>query len=528
MKKINCLLTCFALFAACTLSSCQGSLDGGKEFSPADKTIVLTTSNLRGDIDKLARVSSLKADLEEKGASVLLADTGNFLQGTVYTSYDSGKTFLSLMKEAGYDAVTIGSHEFDFGTGKVGSDSHEVYYEDGTLGSFLSESGLTALSANAVTGEGGFAYTACKSYTLSNGATVALLGITDEKVTSQVLESNLSDLSFTLDTARANELLSALQADYSIVLSNASGYPPVLRAADKTVSVSESEGFVLSAVAFDKKGSIFEPKYSLDDYSPAPSVQEKAERFKATVDADEDFKDRATCFVALNGSQKDNRSRETNLGDFWTDAIRWYALHNALETADGQKITLAVDADHTIALWNGGNLRDYLNLGDVVMKDIKRVLPYPNKIAVLYLTGAELIEFLESGSQGLPFSDATKDSLASFFQVSGCQYTVDTSVPYEKGEAYGKCWYKDNAVGNRVSVREVNGKALEKDAIYAVITSNAVANGMDANYLSLTEGREKTFSSCAVTDAVFAYLKEACGGSIGEQYAAPQGRITIL
>ena len=67
--------------------------------------------------------------------------------------------------------------------------------------------------------------------------------------------------------------------------------------------------------------------------------------------------------VVLSGADNAARKAETNLGDLWTDALRWFAVSGKINayfdeddvTAGNTKVD--VDADHIVALWNGGNLR---------------------------------------------------------------------------------------------------------------------------------------------------------------------------
>jgi hypothetical protein len=114
-------------------------------------------------------------------------------------------------------------------------------------------------------------------------------------------------------------------------------------------------------------------------------------------------------------------------------------------------------------------------------------------------------------------------------QVSGLKYTVDTSKPFARGEAYGKSWYKAAAL-SRVFITEVNGKALDEAATYAVITSNANFNGMDSSYVfksaAEADGRS-AITTAVVRDVVWMYLRDKLAGTVGGDYAAPQGRITL-
>ncbi|MCD8261191.1 MAG: metallophosphoesterase [Bacteroides sp.] len=47
--------------------------------------------------------------------NVLLLDAGDFVQGTPYYNIFKGRVEAESMNKLGYDAVTIGNHEFDYG-----------------------------------------------------------------------------------------------------------------------------------------------------------------------------------------------------------------------------------------------------------------------------------------------------------------------------------------------------------------------------------------------------------------------------
>ena len=96
-----------------------------------------------------------------------------------------------------------------------------------------------------------------------------------------------------------------------------------------------------------------------------------------------------TLHVELNGDQAPgNRAEETNLGDLITDAMLW-----SLTEQNPGSIT-EVDPDNIISLTNGGGIRAWIHQGDISKKDINTVLPFGNTVAVVYVTGAELLEAL--------------------------------------------------------------------------------------------------------------------------------------
>ncbi len=62
----------------------------------------------------LRRVNMLK-EQRQQHPDLLLFDSGDFSQGSGYYTLFKGEVEVGLMNQMGYDAVTIGNHEFDFG-----------------------------------------------------------------------------------------------------------------------------------------------------------------------------------------------------------------------------------------------------------------------------------------------------------------------------------------------------------------------------------------------------------------------------
>jgi len=81
---------------------------------------ILHTNDLHSHLNKFPRlvtaIEKIKKVKAEKGDPVLLLDSGDFMIGTLYhlltTTYSPE---LTLMHTLGYDAVTLGNHEFDWG-----------------------------------------------------------------------------------------------------------------------------------------------------------------------------------------------------------------------------------------------------------------------------------------------------------------------------------------------------------------------------------------------------------------------------
>ncbi len=523
MKKRNLLLTLGVLTLSSSLIGCSEKTSN--EFNPENNLVVLVTSNIKGDVLKLKNIKGLKEDLENKGAEVILLDSGNFLAGSKYTSFDSGKSFINLMKEVGYNMVNLGAYEFAFGNGKVGNDNHEIFYEDGTLGSFLKDASLDAVS-NIKISDSEFAYNSSLILTNKNNKKIEIAGVIDENAPSYILESNFNDLDVHTDPLITQDILEKSDADLKICLENytydSSYYSSFCDINSKSLT---NGNFKIEAYSYNEKSLAFKDfTKEIDNYS-SNVLDSKLNDLEKEIESNEDTRRLFGSEVILNGSLYDNRTKETNLGDFWSDALRWYALNGVL-TSNSEEVKLDVSEDKVVSIWNGGNLRDYLYEGDVSMKDLKRVLPYPNKIGIMYLKGKELVELLEVASMNLSSNISELDSLASFMQVSGINYTIDTSKEYSKGEAYGKYWYKDNNVGSRVTINSINGNGFNEEEIYAVVTSNAILNGMDSNYVSLN-ATNKVVCDRVIRDVIVEYVFNGLDGTITDKYEKVDNRIII-
>lgn len=79
---------------------------------PLKKNLADTTLADRGGF---IRRTALIAQERQKYADLLLLDCGDFSQGSSYYTMFKGDVEVGLMNRMGYDAATIGNHEFDFG-----------------------------------------------------------------------------------------------------------------------------------------------------------------------------------------------------------------------------------------------------------------------------------------------------------------------------------------------------------------------------------------------------------------------------
>ena len=122
-------------------------------------------------------------------------------------------------------------------------------------------------------------------------------------------------------------------------------------------------------------------------------------------------------------------------------------------------------------------------------------------------------------------------SLGGFPQIAGMNISIDATkkydpqtTPYPSGS--GKATYYGPASINRVTINSVNGKAFDPNKTYAVVTNNFCAAGGDT-YYAFAAASSQFDTGLPLDEVLMDYITTELKGVVGEQYAQPQGRITI-
>ena len=504
-----------------------------EEATMAGKTVILHTNDVHGAVNGYACIAALKADYEAKGAEVILVDAGDYSQGKTYVSVTKGADAVTMMNAAGYDVVTLGNHEFDYGYAQLKENMSKAKFKV-VCADVFNEDGTPIFDAN---------YT----YTTKSGVKVGFFGMETPETQTKANPALIKGLTFAtgdaFTKAAADQVAALKDADVVICLAHlgidaesapyrstdlyaaVKGIDFIIDGHSHTVMTKGEKGEPIQSTgtAFANIGvividnatkkiesnSLFEIK---EDTAKDATVAAAAKTIVDRVDAEYDVVF-AKSEVTLNGAKapNGNRDSETNNGDLITDAMIWKVMQN--------KEGLTVDADHVVAITNGGGIRAAIKPGDVTKKDINTVLPFGNTVAVIYVTGAELLEALEASTYSLP--------VGGFPQVAGINFTLSTAVAYDaNAETYPASTYYGPKSINRVVINSINGKEFKADDTYAVVTNNFVADGGDT-YYAFAAASAQFDTGIPLDEAVMEYVTTELKGVIGTQYAAPQGRILL-
>ena len=513
------------------------------------KTVILHSNDVHGQIDGYAYIAGLRDYLKGLGAEVILADAGDFSQGSVYTSSSKGATAVEMMNAAGYDVVTLGNHDLDFGYVQMMDNMSKANFTVICSNVTLDETGETILPASTI-------------ITTEAGLKIAFVGVETPETATKVHPGLVSMISFSAFDNLYTSVQKAVdevrgEADLVIGLchlgvdaeSKANGYRSVdllqkvtgfdfiIDGHSHTVMTAGQNGEAMQStgtkfknigiIIIDNETKAIEANFLLPTYLGSKifgfklineDVLAKAQEIMTAVDAEYNAVF-ATTEVVLNGEKAPgNRTEETNLGDLITDALVWSVVkEGGIEQ---------VEPNAVVGVTNGGGIRATINAGDITKKDINTVLPFGNTVAVVYVTGAELLEALEASTF------CTPDSVGGYPQTSGIKWTLDTTKPYDQGDVYvldGKeSSYYGPASINRVTIESINGEPFDPAATYAVVTNNFCSAGGDT-YNVFFNSSSSFDTGIPMDEAVMAYVTEVLNGTItAETYGEPQGRETQI
>ncbi|MCQ2513317.1 MAG: bifunctional metallophosphatase/5'-nucleotidase [Lachnospiraceae bacterium] len=536
MKKIHKItapiLAFLLVFALLLPFSLITKADTGNAYE--GKIVILHSNDVHGAIDGYPVMKEFADEIESGGGEVILVDAGDFSQGNSYASFDKGESVIELMNMVGYDVVTVGNHEFDYGSNRMMEIINELSAETVSINILIDD--IQVFDSSAIIE--------------LNGMKIGFIGVeTPEALTKSNPSKNPG-----LSIVQGDELYSKINTEAEKL--KASGASLVIcithlgvdvgsvpnRSEDLWANVQNVD-FIIDAHSHTEmtKGENGEPiqstgtkfanigiieidkdtskitnnyLYKITDESPIDlEVKEKVDEIKDKVN-----KEYKTVIgkteVDLNGEKAPgNRTEETNMGDLIADSMVWYLTKkNTGSIEEGVPV---------VALENGGGIRNWIHKGDITKQNVFDVLPFGNTLSVVYVSGSELLEALEASTY------CTPKAVGAFPQISGMNIVVNTYEEYDAGETYpGSTYRKPNSI-KRIVIKDVNGQSFDLEGRYAVITNDFAAAGGDTFYAF--KAASKQFDTGFSQDVILSeFIAEELDGVVGEEYQNPKGRITIV
>jgi len=423
---------------------------------------ILHTNDTHGRIEEgpydgmgFAKLSTLVKDYRSEG-NVLLLDAGDTFHGQTIVNLNEGEAIVDIMNTMGYDAMTLGNHDFNFGQDRVKELEEMLDFpivaanldpalvepyvikeieglQIGIFGLATPETSYKTHPKNVENLNFRNPYTVAEEMVeeLSGQVDIIIalahLGISEgSEYTSTELAENVSGIDVIIDGHSHDALEEGLMVNDTLI-AMAGEY-------DKNLGIVDIS--VVDGTIESKTASLY-TKEMAEDVEPDPEIVSVVDKIKAENEEITSAVVGSTA-VELNGEREYVRSGETNLGNLITDAM-----------------VAEVDAD--VAITNGGGIRASIDQGEITMGEIITVLPFGNTTVVKELTGAQLLDAVEHGLSEYPALEGL------FPQISGMKVIFDGSRP----------------AGERVIELHVSGEPVDYEATYEVATNDFMAAGGD-------------------------------------------------
>ena len=484
--------------------------------------VVLYDNDVHCAIDGYAKIAGLRNAIADT-ADVAVVSSGDFIQGGTPGAISKGQYIIDIMDAVGYDAVTLGNHEFDYGTPRmfellrrmatpvVNTNLYDISAGRNVFSPYtIKTMGDRRVAFVGVTTPGTME---SEAYAFYDDTGTLLYDLQHVDVYEQVQEA--------VNTARR------AGADYVIVLSHLGE--------DKTKRNVDSHGLVLATRGIDvmldgHTHSVILADTVLNKEGKPVIVTQTGTKFqnigKLLITPDGRFSttllhadsaietdpyvthvtdsvkgvmrkivERKVCSsdVALrildDAGRQAVRTGETNAGDIVADAFRY--------------VTGA-----EIAVVNGGGIRTECKAGNLTYGDIIALLPYDNNLMRIEVKGSTIVDMLTNLMSDLP-----KES-GQFPQVAGMKFTAHVST---------------HSVSD---VMVLNAKTQQYEPIdlsrtYAVGTTDYCVTGGGLNN-KLKGSKVLKSGIMNYSYALIEYVTKVLNGNIDKRYAQPQGRITVV
>ena len=514
MKKI--ILMLLVLTA---LVGCVSNEDNSSSEQRNKSIVILYENDVHCGIDGYTQMRGLRDAIVRSDTSFVgMVSAGDFLQGDLAGAISLGQFVVDIMKNMGYDAVTLGNHEFDYGVPRMQE--------------LLPQINTTVVCSNLVKyGETTPLY---QPYVIKQygNKRIAFVGTTTPETMRSEAYSFFDKDQKQIYDLQTNKCYALVQQAADNARSEGADYVVVLSHLGEATSDTgiDSHGLVaatrsIDAVLDGHTHSVIPCDYVTNlDGQKVPVTQTGTKfanvgklwispegKFITSLVANTDIPyDNATVTHSIDSIKaliKQQAGRQVATSEFpliaiegssWPVRCKEMPLGNLV--ADAYRFVMRAQ----IGITNGGGLRSNLPT-DITYGDVIGVQPNDNNMCLIEATGEQLLAMLTKCTAKCPEADG------SFPQVSGMKYTIHTA---------------SHKVTDVQILDADTYKPLDLQGKYTIAVIDYYGNG--GFYRTLQDCRLLSMTDILSRDALSNYLENVLSGVVPDSYKEPQGRITIV
>ncbi|KAL2158096.1 hypothetical protein VTH06DRAFT_4664 [Thermothelomyces fergusii] len=427
-----------------------------------------------------ARVKTVLKEMRPLHPDSLLLNVGDEFQGTMFFNFYGGEKIAETINQMGFDAMTLGNHEFDRG--------------DAYLGEFLENLTFPILAAN-IESDNEVLNRTIKPFHIFSEYDLAVIGVTTDTTPGisnpgkgTKFRDPVAAVQNTVDLIRSTTNITRIAAithigyeEDQLLAKETTGLYLIMGGHSHTplgdfegavgpypTIVENKDGeevFIVTAYRWGEYLGYIDVTYDADGrilaYHGAPihltnataqdeDLQRQITEWRGPF---EEFAREEIGYSKVVLDQTTCQEQECLLGDFVSDALLTYRLNASTpETAPD------------FALVNAGGIRATIDDGPITRGEVLTAFPFTNSVVEVTVTGEVLWKVLEGVVSGVNVDNG--QPVTSFVQVSR-----GIRIEYGPASANGT----DKAL---VSVT-IGDQPLDKAAEYKIVTVDFVAGGGD-------------------------------------------------
>ncbi|KAG0290900.1 hypothetical protein BGZ96_005658 [Linnemannia gamsii] len=422
-------------------------VDPANELGTACTAADISVGNCYGGF---ARHKTLIQKLRAARENSLLLDGGDEFQGTLYYSYYKGNVTSEIMNELGYDATTIGNHEWDDGV--------EV------LKRFWGKLKMPVVCCNIDFSKNPELGKLVKPYTIFEKYGIGVIGYITP-TTGEIAPTGPT-VSFIDPVAPVQKAIDELTAKgyKRIIAVSHNGYESDMELAAKTRGLDLIVGGHSHSYLGDPKSALYQGPYptliknldgedtlivqaycwgrfigNLDiefnpegkiisyaggpvlvDYSiPGdPTLLKKIDVWRSGFEA---WSKKVIGLASDSFTMDGCDTRDCSIGNLFNDAI----LSHARQAFDVNQAAGMTTPWPDFSIVNSDGIRAGIPKGDVMVENVVTSSPFEDYAVQLPLTGQEILDMLEGVAVGKNLE--TGKAVTSFIQVGGLRFTYDST-----------------------------------------------------------------------------------------------------
>ena len=437
-KKIISIFVCILIFISIIpISACTPTTTDNR----SDDIIILFENDVHCEVEGYSKISAMKKELNETHKYVGVVSGGDYIQGSSLGVVSQGEYIVKLMNLVGYDAVTLGNHEFDYRLDRleelvdmmntkpiccnfnaIGAD--EPYFKAYSMVTY----GDIDIAYIGITTPTTIASSSPTQFRDENGEPIYTFNPNTlyDIVQNNIDSAKMAGAEYVIALSHigyADDAIYGDLEDIETLIKNTDGFDVVLDAHSHSVIEEKliiDEGG--NEVVLSSAGTKFEyiGKLVISDGEFDTQLIKTADYQKTDIDVDNyleqidaeygELGNRKVAYseVELITHDADGnrlvRRAETNLGNLCAEAMRSF-----------------VDAD--IGYVNGGGIRSNISVGDVTFNDLLAVFPFNNTVVLAQVNGQTIKDMLEMAVMKWPSEDGC------FPHLAGITFSLKTSIP---------------------------------------------------------------------------------------------------